>query len=108
LQQLYLPKLKKIKTISVFLLFVFVLQMLPIKQAVSYFYIDNVMVEEILHDTKEPSKNMAAFGDDHFINAVFHVFHPYIFELPNTVSAHNELFISCHAAEIETPPPNQV
>lgn len=100
-------KLKKNKSIAIFLLFVFVLQMLPIKHAVSYFCIDNIILEETFHDTKEPSKNLGGFDDDdYFTHAAVHAFHPYNFELPNTVSAHNELFSSCHLAEIETPPPN--
>lgn len=83
------------------------LQMLPIKQAVSYFYIDNVMIEEILHDAKESAKNLGGFNDnDQFINVVFDIFHAYTLELPNNISAQDELIISCHAVEIETPPPN--
>ena len=55
-------KLKNLLT--AFLILVLVLQILPIRQAVRYFLIDNQTVEEILHVDKSAAKNLS-LDDDH-------------------------------------------
>lgn len=97
------------KIISVFFILVFVLQLLPIRQVIQYFSIDNAIVEEILHTTKTPSKNFNIIDEDaHFIYD-----HHFLSQLHFPVSVvitgfYKAMLPSSHADDIETPPPNSV
>lgn len=97
-------KLKKI--ITTFLILVMVLQLLPVKQAIRYFFIDNVMVEEILHVNKNATKNFKLLDEDHIIPDFDFSQHQY-FLVNNKLSHYfTEVLPAVHAAEIHTPPPN--
>ncbi|MFZ4056679.1 MAG: hypothetical protein ACOYKE_01010 [Ferruginibacter sp.] len=91
---------------TAFLLFiVLALQMLPVKQAVQYFFIDNVLSEELVHTNKSAEKQITADDDllfQHFAltenstnpqNTIDSK--SFTVNLPLTVSK-----------EIHTPPPN--
>jgi hypothetical protein len=100
--------LKSAKIISVFLTLVFVLQLLPVKQVIRYFYIDNAMAEELLHTAENPSKNVSLFGEEADLiknDLLSFTFLP----APNPgLSNYEIVFPSTHAADIETPPPNSI
>lgn len=97
------------KIISIFLILLFVLQLLPIKQVVQYFSIDNLVAEEISHPAKAASKNFSAIDEDaHLIHG-----HHFLLDLHFPASAvttgiYKAMLPSSHADDIETPPPNAV
>ena len=59
--------MKPKKTITVLLILVMSLQLLPVKQAVRYFFIDNIIIEEILDVSKNATKNFRFLDEDHFL-----------------------------------------
>src|ERR1700712_5352029 len=98
----------KVKNLlTAFLILVLVLQVLPIRQAVRYFLIDNQTVEEVLHLDKGATKNFRLLDEDHKCMpelAYFSHHFVYINSIPNLHFA--ETLPLFHAADIHTPPPN--
>ena len=97
-------KIKKI--ITIFLILVLAIQLLPVRQVISYFFIDNQLTEELAEVSKSPTKNFRMLDEDKLLHD---------FEIP--VSAftilNKEAFFhfsdtlpSLYTAEILTPPPN--
>lgn len=85
------------------------MQLLPVRQAVQYFSIDNVIVEEVLGAAKAPSKNFSTLDEDaHFIYD--HHFLPHLHFPISVVTTgfYKAMLPSSHADDIETPPPNAV
>lgn len=99
-------KLKNI--ITAFLILVLVLQLLPVRQAVKYFLIDNQTVEEIVHVEKGPSKHMRLLLDeDHTCMPAIDYLSDHFILLSNNYPFHTaETIPLFHAADIPTPPPN--
>lgn len=94
------------KSITFFLILVLVLQLLPVKQAVRYFFIDNLMVEEILHVEKNATKNFRLLDEDHIMPEFnFSLQH---YSLISKSSAYHfaDVLPANHTADIHTPPPN--
>ena len=93
---------------TAFLLFiVLALQMLPVKQAVQYFFIDNVLSEELLHANKSIEKQITADDDllfQHFVH------------IDNSTTPQNTIDGKSFSVnlpldvskEIHTPPPNNL
>ncbi|CAN5511802.1 hypothetical protein BH11BAC3_BH11BAC3_15870 [soil metagenome] len=83
------------------------LQLLPAKQAIRYFFIDNVMVEEILHVNKNATKNFRLLDEDHnFLWETMQIT-PQFFLIENIAFFQNsESLPIFHAPDIHTPPPN--
>lgn len=92
--------------ITLFLAFVFVLQLLPIRQAVQYFWVDNITVEEIVHVTKSPVKPPTVIDEDHLMNDSWAWDHPGADVLSSPATADPLVFTDNDPAEVETPPPN--
>jgi hypothetical protein len=86
---------------------VFILQLLPIKQAVNYFFVDNITVEEIVHDAKTPVKPPTVIDEDHLLNELHFMEHPSLFGSVLS-SLYKDMLPSSHADDVETPPPNAV
>ena len=84
-------------------------QLLPVKQAVRYFFVDNLMIEEILHVNKNATKNFRLIDEDHnFLNEDCH-FTPHFFLLKEEAYfQYAEMLPFFHAADIHTPPPNSL
>lgn len=98
--------MKAKKIITAFLILVMVLQLLPVKQAVRYFFIDNFMVEEMLHVNNDATKNFRLLDEDHSIPGFDFTLHHYVL-LNNPIYYHfAEILPSIQAADIHTPPPN--
>lgn len=94
------------KIITGFLILVMVLQLLPIKQAVRYFFIDNLIVEEILDINKDATKNFKLLEEDHYITDIDFYLHHFIL-VNSQLSFHfTESLPLILAADIHTPPPN--
>ena len=88
---------------------VFVLQLLPVKQAVRYFYLDNPITEEIVDINESAAKkiNITEY-DYHFLND-YHYFLLTSLSVNNSVlGLYITMLPSSHADDIETPPPNIV
>jgi hypothetical protein len=102
-----LHHLERNKTISIFLILVFVLQLIPLKQVINYFFIDNQMTEEIAHTVKTPVKNFSSPDEDyHFLYDLQHLPYPYLSLLSTATGLYKDMLPSSHADDIETPPPN--
>jgi len=95
--------------ITAFLILVLVLQVLPIRQAVRYFLIDNQTTEEVLHIDKGASKNFKLLDlDNKYIPAVGYFSHDFVF-INNINRFHfAETLPLFRAADVHTPPPNKV
>ena len=103
---IFAPLMKIKKPITFFLILVLVLQLLPVKQAVRYFFIDNLMVEEILHVEKNATKNFRLLDDDHILPEFNFSLQHYSLS-SKTPSCHfADVLPANHAADIHTPPPN--
>ncbi len=104
-----MAQFQKANSHSAFLIFVMVLQILPVRQAVKYFLIDNQTVEEILHLEKSATKNFRLLDEDH-------KYMPEQFYIPNYAAnstknypLHSSVTIPpFHTADIVTPPPNKI
>lgn len=98
-------KLKNI--ISAFLILVMVLQLLPVRQAVRYFLIDNQTVEEILHVEKGATKNFRFLDEDHCVIDLDFLSHHFSI-IKKFYPAHAaENIPAFHPADIPTPPPDK-
>ncbi len=100
--------MKTKKITAVLFILVLALQLLPIKQAMQYFFNDNPLVEELVATGKAASKNIKAFDEDYhsLINAHKLALQ---FDITNTkrVFHFDETIPSFYTAEILTPPPNK-
>jgi len=102
-----LQQLKSKKIISIFLILIFVLQLLPIRQSINYFFIDNQMTEEIVHLNKSLTKNINTPDEDfHFINDHLSLLHTHLTIDIVSIGLYKEMLPFSHEADIETPPPN--
>jgi hypothetical protein len=95
------------QTITVLLIMVMSLQLLPVKQAVRYFFVDNLIIEEIIHINKNATKNFRLIDEDHNLLWDADHFAPQFYIL-NSAAFFNyaEILPASHSADIHTPPPN--
>ena len=98
--------MKTKKIISVFLILVFVLQLLPIRQVINYFFVDNITVEEIIHTAKTPVKPPTVIDEDHIMSEFHYFEHPYLSAKNILSGLYKDMLPSTHADDVETPPPN--
>ena len=85
---------------------VMALQLLPIKQAVQYFFIDNLVIEEIFHVNKNATKNFRLLDEDHFLFDGLHDVPSYLIPCNIVFFQFAELLPASHSTDIQTPPPN--
>jgi hypothetical protein len=101
--------MKSKKIITGFLILVMVLQLLPVRQAVRYFLIDNQTVEEILPLEKGATKNFSYLDEgQQMMQELFSLTHHFTIinnSYPLQVAENVPLF---HPADIPTPPPDNV
>jgi hypothetical protein len=93
--------------VTAFLILVMILQLLPVRQAVKYFLIDNQTVEEVLHVEKGATKNLQLLEEDHkYMPATDDAAHHFSI-LNNSYPFHTAVVIPpFDTAEIPTPPPD--
>lgn len=84
------------------------LQLLPIKQVINYFLVDNITVEEIINTAKSPVKPPSFIDEDHLITDFQFIDHHSIFGGNVLSSLYKNMLPSTHADDVETPPPNAV
>jgi len=95
--------------ITAFLILVLVLQILPIRQAVRYFLVDNQTLEEVLHIDKGATKNFRLLDEDHKYLPEMAGFSRYFIYINNIPQLHfAETLPLFHASDVHTPPPNKV
>jgi uncharacterized membrane protein (DUF106 family) len=94
------------KTISIVLILVLAIQLLPVKQVIRYFFIDNQLTEELAENAKSATKNMRQLDEDkllhdfEIISSQFIILHKgAFFHFADTLPA-------LYTIEILTPPPN--
>lgn len=91
------------------LLLVFVIQLLPVKQAIRYFYLDNPITEEIVDINESAAKKINITGDDdHFLNDYNSLLLTSFTGNKSVLGLYITMLPSSHADDIETPPPNVV
>ncbi len=85
------------------------LQLLPVRQAIKYFFIDNILVEEIVEVNKGATKNFRLPDDDHgYTYETSHSTH-FLCILENTFThLYDESIPAFHVADILTPPPDLI
>jgi hypothetical protein len=93
------------KVISFFLMLVLSIQLLPLKQMVSWL-ISNQVTEEIVHS--DSGKSNAGPDEVHkFVPGTQHVFSPLLLSISQGSIHHDAVvLIARHADDIPTPPPN--
>jgi len=94
------------KTISIVLILVLAIQLLPVRQVIRYFFIDNQLTEELAEVAKSATKNMRQLDEDKLLHD---------FDIPTSqfIILHKEAFFhfadalpALYSIEILTPPPN--
>ena len=97
-------KFKKIT--SFILVLVLAIQLLPVRQVIRYFFIDNQLTEELAHDAKSVTKNLRQLDEDKLL-------HDFDLATAQFIILHKEAFFhfadalpSLYTIEILTPPPN--
>jgi hypothetical protein len=94
------------KIITLFLILVLSLQLLPVKQAVRYFFVDNLIIEEILDVSKNATKNFRLLDEDHLLWDS-DLLAPHLHLVSNSAFVHYaESLPFFQSADIHTPPPN--
>ncbi len=85
---------------------VLAIQILPVRQVIRYFFIDNQLTEELAQTDKGATKNIRVLDEDK-------VLHDADFAISNFIILHKEAFSNfavslpaLHTVEILTPPPN--
>jgi hypothetical protein len=101
-------KLRK-KIISCFLIVVLTLQLIPLRQVIQYFLIDNQLTEEIVDAHSGAEKKMRLLDEDHKVMpALDHLF-PQFSTISSISYFHfSEMLPDFHTADIQTPPPNTI
>ena len=95
------------QTITVLLILVMSLQLLPVKQAVRYFFVDNLIIEEIVNINKNATKNFRLIDEDPHLFWESDHLSPQFCLLNNAAFFHYaEILPVSHSADIHTPPPN--
>jgi hypothetical protein len=99
---------KSKKIITAFLILVLVIQLLPVRQVVRYFFIDNPANEELVETSKGATKNLRFLDEDHHWlpgpGSAFAITKP---EEKSFYLHFSETIPAFHIAEIQTPPPNR-
>jgi len=105
---IYLQQMKLKKIISFILILVLAIQLLPVRQVIRYFFIDNQLTEEIVALEKGATKNFKQLDEDKLMHACD-------IAVTESVILHKEAFFhfsdtlpSLYTAEILTPPPNHI
>ena len=100
-------KIKKIT--AIFFILVLALQLLPIKQAIRYFFNDNPLIEEFVASGKGATKNFKLIDEDY---NPLHGAHTLSFQLniANATNAYRftEKLPALYISDILTPPPNSL
>jgi len=107
--ELYLHPMKAKRFSSVFLILVLALQLLPVKQAIRYFFSENPLIEEFTSASKTAEKNCRALDEDcHFPGTLYLVKYDMISSGCSPEVSMDEKLPSLYKSDIPTPPPNSI
>ncbi len=97
----------KSKTIiSFILILVLAIQLLPLRQVVKYFFIDNQLTEELAVAGKSPAKNFQQPDEDKLLHDFDIPAGESIILIKDALFHFSDTLPSLYTAEILTPPPN--
>ncbi len=103
---IHLRQLKIKNIISAVLILVMVLQLVPMRQAVKYFMVDNITVED-LPDTEKDDCKKFEFKEDHkYLPALFSTVENCMLLKNKVFHTTAETLPQFHFADVHTPPPN--
>jgi hypothetical protein len=97
-------KLKKI--ITIFLILVLAIQLLPVRQVIQYFFIDNQLTEELAATAKAPAKNIQSLDEDKLLHDFEIPLSEFVILNKNAFFHFSDSLPSLYTIEILTPPPN--
>ena len=97
-------KLKKL--ISFILILVLAIQLLPVRQMIQYFFIDNQISEELAATAKAPVKNVQQLDEDKLLHDFNIPVSEFIILNKDAFFHFSDRLPSLYSIEILTPPPN--
>jgi hypothetical protein len=98
--------MKSKKIITIFLILVLAIQLLPVKQVISYFFIDNQLTEELADGAKGATKNFRQLDEDKLLHDFDIAVSEFIILNKEAFFHFSDTLPSLYNAEILTPPPN--
>ncbi|MEI9954974.1 MAG: hypothetical protein WDM90_01345 [Ferruginibacter sp.] len=93
------------KIISLILILVLAIQILPVRQVIKYFFIDNQLTEEITHTDKAPTKNVRMLDEDKLLHGLEIPSAPFVILDKDAFFHFSDTLPSLYTAEILTPLP---
>ena len=99
-------KLKKL--ISFILILVLAIQLLPVRQVIQYFFIDNQLTEELAATAKAPAKNVQQLDEDKLLHDFDIPVSEFVILNKDAFFHFSDTLPSLYTAEILTPPPNLI
>jgi hypothetical protein len=97
-------KLKKL--VSFILILVLAIQLLPVRQVIQYFFIDNQVTEELAATAKAPVKNVQQLDEDKLLHDFDIPVSEFTILNKDAFFHFSDTLPSLYTAEILTPPPN--
>ena len=97
-------KLKKL--ISFILILVLAIQLLPVRQVIQYFFIDNQVTEELAATAKAPAKNVQQLDEDKLLHGFDIPVSEFVILNKDAFFHFSDRLPSLYTIEILTPPPN--
>jgi hypothetical protein len=94
------------RIIGILLVLVFLVQLLPIREAVYYFITDDSRIEEVADTSKSLEKGNNKFGENNFLIEQYSLFYSYLSLTVSVAELHQSMVPSSHADDVESPPPN--
>ncbi len=83
------------------------LQLVPARQVINYFFIDNQLTEEIAEANKSATKNMRMLDEDKLMHEIDLSVSPALILNKDAFFHYSETIPVFYTAEILTPPPNK-
>jgi len=98
--------MKSKKIITIFLILVLAIQLLPVRQVIRYFFIDNQITEELADGAKGATKNFRMLDEDKLLHDLDIPVSAFIILNKESFFHFSDALPALYNAEILTPPPN--
>ena len=95
------------KLISFFLILVLAIQLLPVRQVIQYFFIDNQITEELAATAKAPAK-MQQLDEDKLLHDLDIPVSEFVILNKDAFFHFSDRLPALYTADILTPPPNHI
>ena len=96
------------KLTSFILILVLAIQLLPVRQMIQYFFIDNQITEELAATAKAPAKNVQQLDEDKLLHDFDIPVSEFVILNKDAFFHFSDTLPSLYTAEILTPPPNLI